>query len=455
MNRSSRRLRRLLAAAFFLIFIVAAPAIVVSTAGYRYNFVKGRLERTGVLFISSRPSAATVEVNGEIRKERTPARVKGLLPGSYHVRLSRDGYHPWTRTVEVRSRETTFLNNVILFRRGLPEQVAELGILQAEFSPDRRYAAVIAEEDSFLELRVLDLRTGGSHLPYRTGAGPEVELRLEWSPSSDRLLIVRTDGREVSAAAWRASAPLDAADLSSFGPRRLSEATWSEEGRFIYVSAEGRLFRVDPDARASVDAGPSALLFRVASASVFGLVRSDGETLLVRRALSDDAFTVIGALPSGTYRQIAGPRDRVTLVDEARGRVIVADAASAPGALTYVELPGSRAAWDPAGRNLLHWNDLELYEYSAASNADHLITRLGTPIVDAGWAPGAPGDGVIAYADGRGFHLAEPDIGFDRRFLTLARFSRLERVAASPDGRTAWFVGAIGDKTGIWTMRIR
>ena len=72
------RARRLLSWTFIVAFFVIAPAIIFTTAGYRYNFSKKRFERTGVLVVESRPTGASVTLGGEPQKGSTPARIAQL-----------------------------------------------------------------------------------------------------------------------------------------------------------------------------------------------------------------------------------------------------------------------------------------------------------------------------------------------------------------------------------------
>src|SRR5690606_40836745 len=56
--------------------------------------------RTGSLLVESRPSGATVTVNGAARGV-TPITLSGLAPGQYTVQLQLTGYRTITTTVRV------------------------------------------------------------------------------------------------------------------------------------------------------------------------------------------------------------------------------------------------------------------------------------------------------------------------------------------------------------------
>ncbi|MGE3189002.1 MAG: PEGA domain-containing protein [Vicinamibacterales bacterium] len=55
---------------------------------------------TGSLLVESRPTGATVMVNGRARGA-TPLTLDGLAPGRYTIRIERPGYRPWQTTADV------------------------------------------------------------------------------------------------------------------------------------------------------------------------------------------------------------------------------------------------------------------------------------------------------------------------------------------------------------------
>jgi serine/threonine-protein kinase len=94
--------------------------LVASLPGYRgtmrtfqvpdENSIKVLLERaTGVLGIRSTPPGATININGQQRVEKTPARI--ILPaGKYRLVVSRDGVSSEESEVEVKEGSTQMIN---------------------------------------------------------------------------------------------------------------------------------------------------------------------------------------------------------------------------------------------------------------------------------------------------------------------------------------------------------
>jgi len=124
----TKRTRKLVFLLFFVCFFIAAPLVVLYTAGYRYNFGTGQIVQTGVLSVSSTPKGATILLDGDPLRASTPALLKNVLPGDHLVRVERDGYSSWEKTLTVQSRSTTFADDVVLFLEAEPSLVRETSL---------------------------------------------------------------------------------------------------------------------------------------------------------------------------------------------------------------------------------------------------------------------------------------------------------------------------------------
>lgn len=444
------RARRILSALFFLLFILATPAIIISTAGYRYNFIKGRLERTGVMFVSTKPSNARVFLNDKEEKSLTPTRVRHLLPGKYDVRIEKDGYRPWTRTVEIRSRETSFLNNITLFRQGIPELALASPVSEMQLSEDGKYGAFISEEESVAEIHLLNLKTQASYLAYRTEHASEADLRLAWSKDSERLLIHRQQDGRADFFIWNKDEPLKLQNLREIFPQSYEQAFWSEEGRYIYAATERQLYLLDPRARTAQDIGPAVPNMSVLPSGFFGVFQDNGETVLVRRTFDAETFDVLGTLPPGEYAYVNG--SHLGLIDESQERLLLIDPMVQPNELGYFEARASHAKWSEDEARIIYWNDLELHTYDPSTNVARLVTRLGTRIVDAAWLPDFD---TLFFSDPETVMAIDGEDILSQSLTEIARFSSVRAFMIDPDGSVAWFIGAIGEKDGVWMMRIR
>lgn len=83
--------------------------------GYHIDFHKFSIYKTGILSLVSKPSGASVYINGKLYSELTPARIEELKPGTYSVEVKREGFYPWQKSLSVIPNMVTRADNIILF----------------------------------------------------------------------------------------------------------------------------------------------------------------------------------------------------------------------------------------------------------------------------------------------------------------------------------------------------
>ena len=81
-----------------LVFTIAAGAIFWAR-GFKPDFKKG-IERTGLLVITSTPTAASVFLDGRLTAA-TDTNIAYLDPKTYRVRIEKEGYSTWEKDVDV------------------------------------------------------------------------------------------------------------------------------------------------------------------------------------------------------------------------------------------------------------------------------------------------------------------------------------------------------------------
>jgi hypothetical protein len=115
---------------FFLIilFLVVGTLVILYSRGIRLDIKNLGFVRTGGIYISSQPSRALISLNGEERENKSGALQRGtlltnLLPGTYELAISQEGYSNWNKEVEVLPGEVSVFDTVILLSNANPEIV--------------------------------------------------------------------------------------------------------------------------------------------------------------------------------------------------------------------------------------------------------------------------------------------------------------------------------------------
>ncbi|MDO8525359.1 MAG: PEGA domain-containing protein [Candidatus Omnitrophota bacterium] len=114
--RNSDKLKR--AVAFYtsvLLFFGILPILLSYSLGYRIDYRAMKVYKTGIIFINSKPSGASIYINDKLFDTLTPAQIENLAPGSYKARVKREGFYPWEEELVVRPNMVTKADSIILF----------------------------------------------------------------------------------------------------------------------------------------------------------------------------------------------------------------------------------------------------------------------------------------------------------------------------------------------------
>ncbi len=100
----SRTRRRLYFGGLLLIFLIAVPILFLYATGYRFGGFN-TLVKTGGMYIGAERAGAQIYIDDTLIRETGTFRraffVQDLEPGTYTVRITKEGYHPWGKTLTV------------------------------------------------------------------------------------------------------------------------------------------------------------------------------------------------------------------------------------------------------------------------------------------------------------------------------------------------------------------
>ena len=119
-----KKIRRRFFYILILAFLGIAPLLVAYSLGYTINISQHSISQNGGVFIKSRTPRLAIFLNSQFMKEPSlfsgGARLSGIEPGVYLLRIEKAGYTPWSKTVAVESAVVTELRNIILSPNPVP-----------------------------------------------------------------------------------------------------------------------------------------------------------------------------------------------------------------------------------------------------------------------------------------------------------------------------------------------
>lgn len=131
-----------------LAVVIVVTFIMFFVLGFRFNADNGRIEQYSFLQFGTSPSGATVTIDGAEIGSKTPNKTS-VRAGQYKIGMSKDGYEPWQKTVNVKSGTINWLNYVILVPKKLSvEPVVKYDSVYSSLaSPEGRSMIVQQQSD--------------------------------------------------------------------------------------------------------------------------------------------------------------------------------------------------------------------------------------------------------------------------------------------------------------------
>lgn len=120
------KLRKILFAVFTLLYLIICPALILYSLGIVIKPEIKDIVKTGVIYVDTTPSGATVFVNGKVSREETPTVIDNLIPGTYEIMIKAPHYKTWSTQVSVSAEKATPLNSILL----LPDPILSTPISQ-------------------------------------------------------------------------------------------------------------------------------------------------------------------------------------------------------------------------------------------------------------------------------------------------------------------------------------
>jgi len=119
----NRKTRRLIFYFLTLTFLLAGPLLVGYSLGYIFDFSTASFEQTGGIFIKVKTPRVAVFLDGSAAGETGlltgSAFLTDVRQGAHLVRLEKEGFRPWSKTVPVKSATVTEFRTILLIPRNL------------------------------------------------------------------------------------------------------------------------------------------------------------------------------------------------------------------------------------------------------------------------------------------------------------------------------------------------
>lgn len=197
-KKKMRNLRVMMTNIFMALSVLALVTILMLVAmGYSFDAKRG-IQQSGLVEISSRPGAATVEIDGSTRLERTKISTM-LSSGDHKFKITKSGYDIWQRTFDIDPGLLTNIDWVRLFpvNPEIFEAKTYKDLRYVSFSSNRKNMFVV-EKDSpvayYVDLQTEKLDSKKIKLATILGATPEAVTEgtfkiTSWNKEASKILL--------------------------------------------------------------------------------------------------------------------------------------------------------------------------------------------------------------------------------------------------------------------------
>lgn len=442
--------RRVTYLVFISIFLIASPLVILYTMGYRYNFAKGRVQKTGILKVTTIPRGAIIKLNGQVYEtSQTPAKIEYLLPGDYEISLTKDGYYDWQKKLAVFENGTTFAEKIMLWKKSNATSLSTSTVANWLISPDQN---LVALSDDHNIVSLLDINSGlfgelaGGKFEtigaVKNQTAPNINyesIKLEaFSPSGRYILISASKNQQNNYFILDTISK----EFKQLTGKNYQDIRWDESNDDLYALTDSGLWQFDLTALTS-----KAVLTRAGIADFYinnKTLYTINNQILSQETLGSNSPKDLKKVTCVDCQIKQIKNNKALIIDRSKNILTIIDLATQ---IKTVDLAYRGLQW-LNGNSLIIYNDFEIYIFETSKTEPELITRLSTPIKDVIWHP--QGRHLIFSTDQQ-IKLIELDNRELRNIITIATADGTHLVSDRA-GQNLFFAV---DKNGVFKLTIQ
>ncbi|MFH1564750.1 MAG: PEGA domain-containing protein [bacterium] len=458
--------RRILYITFIIVFLAMAPLLLMYTNGYRYDFKKGVVIKTGILILESNPQKVNVYINNELKYTKTPIDRASLLPGLYEIKITKNGYYPWTKKLKIESNLTTFAQDVILFKKSTSVKIINGNFNDFTISKDNAKIITLWQDEATAEIWEYKLKEQSSNLLLRNSLNNS-EIKLgEWSKNNKNLIFNnygKTEQKnnyfiiQFKESFWSNEDEIKTIKLNELISDPIINIKWDDnDDNVAYVNTKDSLYRINlmdqiikeisKDKISDFIIYDKILYFNT---ELFCLIEIDKNQINTQNSIIDDC--IYHPAKEKDYQLISSPQGLITLVSENSKNSLVIDLNNKN---KIFQIQTEEIKWDSASNKMLYYNDIEIATFSPSHQhpyKNEIIGRYSQEIKKVLWYP-SHHHLIILFNDN--LKIIELDTRDKRNVVSLNSFTNLKNIYIDEKGKNIYVVGSKDGESGIWQINI-
>ncbi|MBU3918901.1 PEGA domain-containing protein [Patescibacteria group bacterium] len=199
----TKKFKKILFISTLLGFLIFAPILLFYSQGYRFDFNNKRIVQTGGLFFNVSPNGSKISIDEKISRKTSfifgSSFISGLMPKKYEIKIEKENYHPWQKTLEVEEKKVTECKDIQLFLKNPEFSLLSSGISDIFIAPNEKELIIKKQDENGWRLELFDLGTQESivlvkeeefikKLEIKSDAKPLLQF-AEFSNDSKKVLL--------------------------------------------------------------------------------------------------------------------------------------------------------------------------------------------------------------------------------------------------------------------------
>jgi len=377
----SKKVRDYLLIIFIILFIVMTGGISLYASGYKFNLswplkFNRLLQKTGMLAVATEPSRSLIYLNDKLQKDLslkpwkkdyllTPTKIKNILPGEYELRLEQTGYWPYKQRIFINSGETTFVEDVNLFKENIPLIIFATPESEIALSPDKKHLYLQAAK------KIITLKTEQIRGLNFTETTKGLWLKNNKLLAAGIIFDPTKENNDVNYAV------LIGAEATNW--------YFEEASGHLYYQNKNSLNRLDINKKTNslLLSGGDYLAYLPRGERLFTIVKDKNQIRLQAHSLKDSKLESESILPnSGHYLFVNDIPNFLAIYDDQNKTLYIFDEDNLSNGSTVIKNIKNWAAND---KYLVYTNDFEIYIFNLSSSRADLVTRRSEEIEKIIW----------------------------------------------------------------------
>jgi len=380
--------KRILYTLFFLIFFIIGPFLLLYATGYRLNTQKFKIEKTGSLIVESFPKNADIFLNDKPIKQKTPAKLRYLLPNEYLLRVSKGGFYGWEKRVRVQSNLATFEKSIILIENNSPVLLYEGEITLLSPIQEKKAFLFIEKDEEVQHLKLFKAIDASQSLIKTFQKNSTITIE-EWSFNKEYAVVSEYTQNIANHFLLHVQTG-EIQNITSATGKFFEKIRFDAlNGSILYGLRSNVIYQIDSrDFTTQAVLSDSVQDFTARGTSFYYTSTEGTRSLLKKTKLlgQEDAKTVM--LPKFSQYSIRLVRDNILLVTDSIDHKIflmkteIFDSKNAAEIENNIILQETamEVRWPKDQNEMLLINTFEIREFSPANKEVRLIARLGEEI---------------------------------------------------------------------------